>query len=109
MVPEDKQPPSALYLSEQLAKLSRRRRLKFEALSFHGAPNIDKNEARWKTNSFKAGSKGAIFPKHARINHGCVSSKNVAYNYNEEIEKLGTSLRQHFVLALIYFAQRPTL
>jgi hypothetical protein len=95
--------PSAQYLAERIAKLSRRKRRAFTQLSSHGAPGVDQNIARWKTNSFKIGPGSAVFLKTARFNHGCLFAKNVAYNWNEETEMLGQCPRIYLVFILSSF------
>jgi hypothetical protein len=89
LMAQTEDPPSAEYIAELVATLPWSKRRAFEALSSHGAPNRSKYQAIWKTNSFYIGSTSGVFERHARLNHGCASSKNVGYNWNEDTGMLG--------------------
>jgi hypothetical protein len=45
--------------------------------------------AKAQTNAISAGNMVGIFPKTARLNHGCSSAFNVAYKWDEEEQELG--------------------
>jgi hypothetical protein len=45
--------------------------------------------AKAQTNAIAAGDMVGIFPKTARLNHGCSSAFNAAYNWDEGAQELG--------------------
>ena len=87
-----KQSPEHLIVS-LVSQLSPEQRRQFLALSHHSNPTSI-GDAQWlakaQTNGIAAGENVGIFPKTARLNHGCSSAFNVAYNWDEEAGEIGT-------------------
>ena len=80
----------------QLKKLGRKEREAFLSLSYVNFPRrLDPRVypeevalAIFTTNAVAAGEKVGIFPRMARLNHGCSSAFNVVYSWREKEEAL---------------------
>ncbi|KAF8195503.1 hypothetical protein BJ912DRAFT_957233 [Pholiota molesta] len=83
--------PAAL-IAAQLAALSPAERATFHNLSYVNFPeHLDPHDspdevalAIFQTNAVSAGQNVGIFPRMARLNHGCSSAFNVVYTWREE-------------------------
>ena len=87
------------FIAGQLKKLGPKEREAFLSLSyvnFHSPPGhqdswVHPEEvalAIFTTNAVAAGEKVGIFPRMARLNHGCSSAFNVVYSWREKEEAL---------------------
>jgi len=83
-------------IAGQLKKLGRKEREAFLSLSYvnfpsHLDPRVHHEEvalAIFTTNTVAAGENVGIFPRMARLNHGCSSAFNVVYSWREKEEAL---------------------
>ena len=79
------------YIAKKLAKLTPAQRASFWDLSYVNVPDeLDNEENRevvalaiMQTNAVSAGENVGIFPRMARLNHGCSSAFNVVYFWRE--------------------------
>jgi hypothetical protein len=105
--PTTKQSPKDIIIS-LVSQLSPEQRDQFNALSHH-AHAIAKNDeiplAKFQTNAISAGDKVGIFPKTARLNHGCSSAFNVAYSWRNDEQVLGMTYPLSYISALTSFRQ----
>ena len=105
--PTTKQSPKDIIIS-LVSQLSPEQRDQFNALSYH-AHSIAKNDeiplAKFQTNAISAGDKVGIFPKTARLNHGCSSAFNVAYSWRNDEQVLGMTYPLSYISALTSFRQ----
>lgn len=80
------------YINEKLALLSEEQRYEFFNLS-HADTGIPEHQipiSIIQTNGIAAGSNQlGIFPRTARMNHGCSSAFNSVYSYREKDNILG--------------------
>ena len=85
--------PGAL-ISSSVARLTPQQRLAFYNLSYVNLPSnlrqgtTGYNEAValaiFETNAVAAGHQAGLFPRMARLNHGCVFAWNAAYSWRED-------------------------
>lgn len=71
-------------IASLVSQLSPEKRRQFNALSHHSNPDSTGEAqmlAKTQTNAISAGDMIGIFPNTARLNHGCSSAFNVAYNW----------------------------
>jgi hypothetical protein len=64
----------------------------FDGLSHHSEPDAKGERlalAKFQTNAIAAGSQVGVFPRTARLNHGCSSAFNAMYNWREDDQILG--------------------
>lgn len=86
------------FILEQVKKLGRKERKAFLSLSYVNFPShLDARVypeevalAIFKSNSVIAGETVGIFPRMARMNHGCSSAFNAVYSWREKEEALFT-------------------
>lgn len=79
-----------------MKKLGRKEREAYLSLSYvnfpsHLDPRVHPEEvalAIFTTNAVAAGEQVGIFPRMARLNHGCSSAFNVVYSWREKEEAL---------------------
>ena len=72
--------------------LSHEDRRLFNGLSHHSELDAKGERlalARFQTNAIAAGNQVGIFPRTAKLNHGCSSAFNVVYNWREDDQVLG--------------------
>lgn len=80
------------YIWNRVQNLTEAQRQAFFDLSFVGLPQnknpeVDKEHlslAIFETNAAAAGSGVGLFPRMARLNHGCSSAFNVVYSFRED-------------------------
>jgi hypothetical protein len=75
-----------------VSQLPQEKRDQFNSLSYHSKPHSSGSEiplAIFETNAISAGDKVGIFPRTARLNHGCSFAFNVAYDWRENEGQLG--------------------
>ncbi|PVF95147.1 SET domain-containing protein, partial [Serendipita vermifera] len=90
--PAIRQSPEDLILS-LVSQLSQEKRDQFYSLSYHSKPHSTGSEvplAIFETNAISAGDKVGIFPRTARLNHGCSFAFNAAYNWRDSEQELVT-------------------
>jgi hypothetical protein len=64
----------------------------FDGMSYHAEPDAKEERlalAKFQTNAISAGNNVGIFPRTARLNHGCSSAFNVVYSWREDEQALG--------------------
>lgn len=83
------------YIDDQLSALSTDQQYEFFNLS-HADPNVSQDlipVSIIQTNGIAAGpNRVGMFPRTARLNHGCSSAFNVVYSYKEKENILGIFL-----------------
>jgi len=87
----------------------------FDGLSHHSEPAASEERlplAKFQTNAMAAGSNVGIFPRAARMNHGCSSAFNAIYTWREDEKALVVHaikpIKQGQELLTVYFdTKRP--
>ena len=64
----------------------------FDGLSHHAEPDAAEERlplVKFQTNAMAAGNNVGLFPRTARMNHGCSSAFNAVYTWREDEQVLG--------------------